>query len=127
MPRCRRPTGSCTPSTSPEQGQLQRRRWTMDDLTTIGEALEAAAAFIVDKPADRGDAAPIQAAEMRATGSTATGSSGGIGTEAQAAATVNARMMYDEDKTTIAEIFEDTRGKLSVDKAVTRKGRMRNG
>ena len=71
---------------------------------TIGEALEAAAAAIGDKPVDRADAAAIQAAEMRATG-VSSGLGSGLGSEAQAAAMVNARMVYDEDKTTLSEII----------------------
>lgn len=85
---------------------------------TIGEALLAAAAAIGDKPVDRADAAAIQAAEMRATG-VSSGLGSGLGAEAQAAAMVNARMVYDEDKTTLSEIIGEAVNVLTDDKPVT--------
>lgn len=72
---------------------------------TIGEALEAVAESIGDKPVDLSDAAAIQIAEMIATGSK-TSLGAGLGAEAQAAATANAQLMYDEDKTKISEILQ---------------------
>ena len=71
---------------------------------TIGDALEVAATVIGDKPVDESDAAAIQAAEMRATGATAPPVSG-LGLQAQAAAMANARRIYEEDKTTLAELI----------------------
>lgn len=86
----------------------------------IGEALLAAAAAIGDKPVDQADAAAnIQAAEMRATG-VSSGLGSGLGAEAQAAAMVNARMVYDEDKTTLSEIIGEAANVLTDDKPVTR-------
>ncbi|KAL9239677.1 hypothetical protein vseg_013978 [Gypsophila vaccaria] len=87
---------------------------------TIGEALEAAAGAIGDKPVDRADAAAIQVAEMIATGTNAaTGS--GLGAEAHAAATLNARAVYDEDKTKLSEIIEGATNMLTDDKPVTKE------
>lgn len=85
---------------------------------TIGDALEVAATIIGDKHVDESDAAAIQAAEMRATGATAPPVSG-LGLQAQAAAMVNARRIYDEDKTTLAELIGDAKEKLESDKAAT--------
>ncbi|XP_057519574.1 late embryogenesis abundant protein 47-like [Amaranthus tricolor] len=85
---------------------------------TIGEALEVVANIVGNKPVDESDAAAIQAAEMRATGATAPPISG-IGLQAQAAAMVNARRIYDQDKTTLAEIIGDATEKLESDKPVT--------
>lgn len=71
---------------------------------TIGEALEASAVSAGDKPINQSDAAAIQAAEVRATGKNEI-IPGGIGAEAQSAATLNTRAMRDEDKTTLADIL----------------------
>lgn len=85
---------------------------------TIGEALEVVATIVGNKPVDDSDAAAIQAAEMRATGATAPPING-IGFQAQSAAMVNARRIYDEDKTTLAEVIGDATEKLESDKPVT--------
>ncbi|XP_057517510.1 late embryogenesis abundant protein 32-like isoform X3 [Amaranthus tricolor] len=87
---------------------------------TIGEALEAVAESIGDKPVDLSDAAAIQIAEMIATGSK-TSLGAGLGAEAQAAATANAQLMYDEDKTKISEILQEATNMLTDDKAATKR------
>lgn len=87
---------------------------------TIGEALEAAAEAIGDKPIDLSDASAIQAAEMIATGTSA-GLGSGLGAEAQAAATVNAQLMYDEDKTKVSNILEEATNMLTDDKVATKQ------
>ncbi|XP_021762726.1 late embryogenesis abundant protein 47-like [Chenopodium quinoa] len=85
---------------------------------TIGEALEVVATIVGNKPIDDSDAAAIQAAEMRATGATSPPIDG-IGFQAQSAAMVNARRIYDEEKTTLAEVIGDATEKLESDKPVT--------
>lgn len=87
---------------------------------TIGEALEASALAAGDKPVDQSDAAAIQAAEVRATRSNVL-IPGGVAAMAQSAATTNARMNRDEDKTKLADILTDASAKLPVDKPVTRQ------
>lgn len=66
---------------------------------TIGEALEATVPTAGNKPVDYGDAAAIQAAEVRATGRT------NIIPDGVAAADWNARATKDEDKTKLADIL----------------------
>lgn len=78
-----------------------------NDSVTIGEALEASAVSASDKPVDQSDAAAIQAAEVRATGNNEI-TPGGIGAEAQSAATLNARTMRDENKITLGDILSVT-------------------
>ncbi|GAA0158780.1 hypothetical protein LIER_15720 [Lithospermum erythrorhizon] len=87
---------------------------------TIGEALEATALTAGNKPVDYSDAAAIQAAEVRATGRTNI-IPGGVAAAAQSAATRNARLAEDEEKTKLAEILKEASSKLPSDKAVTRK------
>lgn len=91
-----------------------------DKGVTIGEALQGAADAIGDKPVDRADASAIQAAEMIATGTNASFGSG-LGAEAQAAATVNARMVYDEDNTKLSEIIGGAVNTLTDDKQATKR------
>ncbi|KAF0935249.1 hypothetical protein E2562_031543 [Oryza meyeriana var. granulata] len=93
------------------------------DAVTIGRALEAAAAATAaaGKMVDQSDAAAVQAAEMRATGSTVT-VPGGVGAAAQAAADHNARAAArDEDKIKLRDVLSDARGKLPADKAATKE------
>ncbi|KAL2935697.1 Late embryogenesis abundant protein 47 [Bienertia sinuspersici] len=85
---------------------------------TIGEALEVVASIVGSKAVDESDAAAIQAAEMRATGATSP-SITGIGFQAQSAAMVNARRIYDNEKTTLSDIIGDATTKLENDKPVT--------
>ncbi|CAI9764282.1 unnamed protein product [Fraxinus pennsylvanica] len=87
---------------------------------TIGEALEATALTAGHKPVDYSDAAAIQAAEVRATGRTNI-VPGGVAAAAQSAATRNARMTRDEDKTKLGDILMDASSKLPSDKSVTRR------
>ncbi|WCJ21552.1 Late embryogenesis abundant protein 31 [Euphorbia peplus] len=95
---------------------------TMDmdtDSITIGEALEATSfSEAADKPIDESDAAAIKAAEVRAIGSNAT-PPGGIGAEAEAAAHHNARVMSDQNKTTLSDVLADASTRLGGDKTVT--------
>ncbi|GAB4841594.1 hypothetical protein Ancab_022308 [Ancistrocladus abbreviatus] len=88
------------------------------DSITIGEALEATALSAGDKPVNQSDAAAILAAEARAIGSNET-PPGGVGAEAQSAATWNARTMRAEDKSTIADVLGDATTKLQDDKVAT--------
>lgn len=71
---------------------------------TIGEALEATALTAGHRPVDYSDAAAIQAAEVRATGRTNI-VPGGVAAAAQSAATRNARLPNDEEKTKLGEIL----------------------
>lgn len=86
---------------------------------TIGEALDAAAMTAGDKPIEQSDAAAIQVAEIRATGIDEN-IPGGIAASAQVAASANARVMRDEDKTKLGDVLADATTKLSADKVVTR-------
>lgn len=86
---------------------IQRlRRWDPQsaDTVTIGEALEATALSLGDKPVDHKDAAAIQAAETRATGESKA-RPGGLAVAAQAAASTNEQSVSGEDKVTIADIL----------------------
>ncbi|XP_047959953.1 late embryogenesis abundant protein 47-like [Salvia hispanica] len=87
---------------------------------TIGEALEATALTAGHRPVDYSDAAAIQAAEVRATGRTNI-VPGGVAAAAQSAATRNARLPNDEEKTKLGEILLDASSKLPSDKPVTRR------
>ncbi|GFP85761.1 late embryogenesis abundant protein d-34, partial [Phtheirospermum japonicum] len=87
---------------------------------TIGEALEATALTAGHRPVDYSDAAAIQAAEVRATGRTNI-VPGGVAAAAQSAATRNARVPRDEDKTKLGDILSDASAKLPSDKPVTRR------
>ncbi|CAK9328298.1 unnamed protein product [Citrullus colocynthis] len=87
---------------------------------TIGEALEATALAAGEKPVEWSDAAAIQAAEVRATGQMNI-APGGVAATAQSAATMNARITQDEDKTKLADVLKDARSKLSADRPATRR------
>ncbi|XP_024987862.1 late embryogenesis abundant protein 47 [Cynara cardunculus var. scolymus] len=87
---------------------------------TIGEALEATALTAGSRPVDYSDAAAIQAAEVRATGRTNI-VPGGVAAAAQSAATRNARVTRDDDKTKLSEILAEATSKLPADKPVTRR------
>ncbi|KAK4424740.1 Late embryogenesis abundant protein 47 [Sesamum alatum] len=102
-------------STGPLGSQSEQR----GDIT-IGEALEATALTAGHRPVDYSDAAAIQAAEVRATGRTNI-VPGGVAAAAQSAATRNARVPRDEDKTKLGEILSDASSKLPSDKPVTRR------
>ncbi|XP_076907760.1 late embryogenesis abundant protein 47-like [Bidens hawaiensis] len=87
---------------------------------TIGEALEATALTAGSRPVDYSDAAAIQAAEVRATGRTNI-VPGGVAAAAQSAATRNARLTRDDEKTKLSEILAEATSKLPADKPVTRR------
>ncbi|MFS7994152.1 putative Late embryogenesis abundant protein, SMP subgroup [Helianthus anomalus] len=86
---------------------------------TIGEALEATARTAGDKTVEQSDAAAIQAAEVRATGSNVL-IPGGLAAQAQSAATLNTSTRQ-EDKVKLCEILTDATVKLPADKAATRE------
>ena len=69
----------------------------------IGEALEATAQTAGDKTVDQSDAAAIQAAEVRATGSTVT--TPGLAASAQSAAAHNETVDRDEDKIKLNQVL----------------------
>lgn len=71
---------------------------------TIGEALEATAQTAGDKTVDQSDAAAIQAAEVRATGSTVT-TPGGLAASAQSAAAHNETVGHDENKIKLNQVL----------------------
>ncbi|OIV90824.1 hypothetical protein TanjilG_15557 [Lupinus angustifolius] len=87
---------------------------------TIGEALEATALTAGKKPVEWSDAAAIQAAEVRATGRTNI-VPGGVAAAAQSAATLNARLTKDEEKTKLGDILADATSKLPSDRPATRR------
>lgn len=88
------------------------------DAITIGEALEATALSEAgDKPVEKSDAAAIQAAEVRATGSSQI-VPGGVAATAQSAATINSRTMDDANKTTLGDVLADASQKLPDDQPV---------
>ncbi|CAK8572376.1 unnamed protein product [Lathyrus sativus] len=87
---------------------------------TIGEALEATVLTAGKKPVGWSDAAAIQAAEVRASGRTNI-LPGGVAAAAQSAATLNARLTKDDDKTKLADVLADATTKLPGDRAATRR------
>ncbi|XP_047314078.1 late embryogenesis abundant protein 47-like [Impatiens glandulifera] len=105
-----------SPLTSPSTSIAQSRFTGI----TIGEALEATALTSGQRPVDYSDAAAIQAAEVRATGRTNI-APGGIAAAAQSAATRNARVTTEEEKTKLSEILTNATSKLPTDKQVTRR------
>ncbi|XP_065863295.1 late embryogenesis abundant protein D-34-like [Euphorbia lathyris] len=87
---------------------------------TIGEALEATAQTCGMKVVDQSDAAAIQAAEVRATGSNVI-VPGGLAATAQSAASHNALPgTREEDKIKLSDVLAGASGKLGADKVVTR-------
>lgn len=76
----------------------------MQNAVTIGQTLEATAHTAGDKPVDQSDAAAIQAAEVRATGSNVV-IPGGLAASAQSAASFNAGVSKDEDKIKLSDIL----------------------
>ncbi|KAL3505928.1 hypothetical protein ACH5RR_031310 [Cinchona calisaya] len=88
---------------------------------TIGEALEATAQTAGNKPVEQSDAAAIQAAEVRATGSNVI-TPGGLAATAQSAASYNAAgLMKDEDKIKLGDVLTGATMKLPADKVATRQ------
>ncbi|RRT59011.1 hypothetical protein B296_00017658 [Ensete ventricosum] len=90
-----------------ERGQSLGGVSTWTDKMTIGEALEAAGRAAGDEPIEMSDAAAIEAAESAATG-LKTVLRGGIAAAAQSAATLNARIPRDEDKTKLGDVLQVT-------------------
>lgn len=76
----------------------------VQNAVTIGQALEATAHTAGDKPVDQSDAAAIQAAEVRATGSNVV-IPGGLAASAQSAASFNAGFSKDEHKIKLSDIL----------------------
>ncbi|XP_030509192.2 late embryogenesis abundant protein D-34-like [Cannabis sativa] len=112
-----------------EYGHQQQRRVSSvadDDLSescaiTIGEALEATAKTLGHKAVDKIDAAAIQAAEARATGSNDV-TPGGLASVAQSTATFNCGIDVDECyKFKLRDILTDASAKLPADKRATQK------
>ncbi|KAI4304051.1 hypothetical protein MLD38_039615 [Melastoma candidum] len=87
---------------------------------TIGEALEAAGHTRGGKAVDQSDASAIQAAEVRATG-TSVVAPGGLASTAQSAAAHNETVDGDEDKIKLGEVLKDATSRLPVDKVATRE------
>ena len=87
---------------------------------TIGEALEATAHTVGDKPVEQSDAAAIQAAEMRATGRNEI-TPGGLAAMAQSAAAYYAGCVRDEDKIKMSDIMSGAKARLLAEKAATRQ------
>ncbi|KAL0561401.1 hypothetical protein IC582_001827 [Cucumis melo] len=92
----------------------------VQNAVTIGQALEAIAHTAGDKPVDQSDAAAIQAAEVRATGSNVV-IPGGLAASAQSAASFNAGVSKDEDKIKLNDILMDAAMRLPADKVVTKQ------
>ncbi|KAI9096681.1 hypothetical protein K1719_025860 [Acacia pycnantha] len=74
-----------------------------------------------DRPVEWGDAAAIQAAEVRATGRTTIVPDGVARPPLASAATLNARLPDKAEKTTLADILKDAISKLPLDKVATRE------
>ncbi|KAI4317839.1 hypothetical protein L6164_025673 [Bauhinia variegata] len=91
-----------------------------DAAITIGEALEATGQIAGDKPVDQSDAAAIQAAEARATGTNEI-APGGLAAMAQSAAAYNAGCQRQEDKIKLTDVLSGATAKLPADKAATRQ------
>ncbi|KAH7857195.1 hypothetical protein Vadar_010081 [Vaccinium darrowii] len=87
---------------------------------TIGEALEAVITTAGNKPVEQSDAAAIQAAEVRATGSNVV-TPGGVGAAAQSAAAYNAGLDQDEDKIKLGDVLTGATARLPADKVATRE------
>ncbi|KAJ1701249.1 hypothetical protein LUZ63_001028 [Rhynchospora breviuscula] len=93
-----------------------------EDAVTIGEALEAAALVLGEKPIDLADAAAVCAAEMRATGLAGV-VPGGVGAAALAAAESNMRNEKESEgkKTTMSDVLGNASAVLPVHKVVRRE------
>lgn len=104
----------------PTPVQAGRTGMVQETALTIGEALEATAHTLCDKPVEQSDAAAIQAAEVRATGSNVI-SPGGLASMAQSAAAYNADCQRDEEKIKMGDVLRDATAKLPADKAATRQ------
>lgn len=87
---------------------------------TIGEALEASAQTAGNRPVDQSDAAAIQAAEVRATGSNVI-TPGGLAAMAQSAAAHNAATDREQDKVKVSDVLSGATATLPADKPATRQ------
>ncbi|KAG5587833.1 hypothetical protein H5410_048267 [Solanum commersonii] len=87
---------------------------------TIGEALAATALTAGEKPVGQSDAAAIQAAEARATGSSVV-TPGGLAATAPSAASANEGLAQDVDKIKLNDVLTGADAKLPADKAATRQ------
>ncbi|XP_021716898.1 late embryogenesis abundant protein D-34-like [Chenopodium quinoa] len=102
-----------------EQGSLIQGWNSATVKVTIGEALEAVALTAGDKPVEQSDASAIQAAEVRATGNNVV-VPGGVASAAQAAASMNAQTIRDEEKVKLGDVLTNATMKLPADKEATR-------
>ncbi|KAG9145322.1 hypothetical protein Leryth_008247 [Lithospermum erythrorhizon] len=98
---------------------MRSQRDTKQSEITIGEALQATCQTAGNKPVEQSDAAAIQAAEVRATGSSVI-VLGGLSASAQSAAAYNEGIIGDQDKIKLSSVLRDATTKLAIDKAVTR-------
>ncbi|MED6226093.1 hypothetical protein PIB30_100121 [Stylosanthes scabra] len=98
--------------------QSSRASAVRESAITIGEALEATAQTVGSKPVEQSDAAAIQAAEVRATGSNVI-QPGGLAAMAQSAASFNAECQNPQDKIKLADVLTGATAKLPADKAAT--------
>lgn len=90
---------------TPDPVQMRSPASALDrDAITIGEALEATALSTRDKPVEQSDAAAIQAAEVRDTGRNVI-TPGGVAAMAQSAASVNVRIMDEEEKVKLSDVL----------------------
>lgn len=87
---------------------------------TIGEALEATSYTVGQKPVEQSDAAAIQAAEVRATGSNVI-TPGGLASMAQSAAAFNADCPREDEKIKLSDVLTGATAKLPADKAAIRQ------
>ncbi|XP_057736480.1 late embryogenesis abundant protein D-34-like [Arachis stenosperma] len=102
----------------PTPVQSSRASAVRESAITIGEALEATAQTVGSKPVEQSDAAAIQAAEVRATGSNVI-QPGGLAAMAQSAVAFNAGCRNPQDKIKLADILTGATAKLPADKAAT--------
>ncbi|KAI4311282.1 hypothetical protein MLD38_036187 [Melastoma candidum] len=100
-----------------EAGPIRQVQGAVVTKVMFGEALEAVAQTVGDKPVDRGDAAAIHVVVQMATG-VDTVLPGGITASAQSAAAYNEATLRDEDKIKLAHVLMGAREKLPRDRAV---------
>ncbi|KAL2324406.1 hypothetical protein Fmac_023464 [Flemingia macrophylla] len=93
-------------------------RGRVESAITIGEALEATAQTVGQKPVTMSDASAIMAAETRATGNNVL-TPGGLAATAQSAAAHNASCQRHEDKVKLADVLTGATAKLPADKEAT--------
>ncbi|XP_020209093.1 late embryogenesis abundant protein D-34-like [Cajanus cajan] len=101
-----------------EPTPVEAGRVSRESAITIGEALEATAQTVGEKPVSLSDATAIMAAETRATGNNVV-TPGGLGAMAQSAAAYNADCRRLEDKVKLADVLSGATAKLPADKEAT--------